>query len=109
MGKFRRGALNIIYDLRAKVKMARAVSSSLKGRKTAGLAIGRPRRGETAEGESYRGPEFRSTRRYTGLDEDGRQVVAGHCEGMSERELARLVRWSKSTVHDFLARNRRRL
>ncbi len=80
--------------------MARAVSSSLQNRNASGLAVGRRRRGEIAEGEGYRGPKFHSSRRYTGLDEDGRQIVKGRREGMSERELARLVGWPASTVHE---------
>lgn len=109
MGKFRRGALNIVHDLRVKIRMARAVSSSLKNRSAGGLAVGRRRRGEVSDGEGYRGPRFHSTRRYTGLDEDGKQIIAGRREGMSERELARLLQWPPSTVHDFLVRNGWRL
>jgi len=88
---------NIIHDLRARAKMAQGVSNSLQRRVAAGLRVGRPRRGEAVEDE-----------RYAGLTYEGKQIIAGRKEGMSIRELAKLVRWPKSSVHNFLKRNEER-
>ena len=98
MGTFRRGPLNIIHAPWVKAKMAEGVSSTLKRRVSAGLVVGRPRRGEAVEDE-----------RYVGLTHEGKQIIAGHHEGMTIRELAKLVAWPKSSVHNFLKRNKERL
>jgi len=78
--------------------MAQGVSSSLQRRVANGLKTGRPRRGEAVEDE-----------RYVGLDAAGKQVIAGKLEGMSIREVAALVNWPKSSVFNFLTRNKERL
>src|SRR6266566_8470825 len=95
LGRFKRGILNIVHDPRVRAKMARGVSQRLRRRVTEGLATGRPRRGEAIEDE-----------RYKGFTHAGQQVIAGHNEGMSVRELAKLVGWPKSTVGGFLKRNK---
>ena len=95
MGKFKRGPLNVIHLPWVKARMAQGVSSSLQRRVSNGLKTGRPRRGEVVEDERYAGP-----------DAAGKQVIAGRKEGMSVRELAALVNWPKSTVHNFLKRNK---
>jgi len=89
---------NIIHDLRARAKMAQGVGNSLQRRVANGLATGRPRRGEAVEDE-----------RYVGLTHEGNQIIAGHREGMTIRELAKLVAWPKSSIHNFLKRNKERL
>src|SRR5437879_8526794 len=94
LGRFKRGIFNVIHDLRVRAKMAQGVSSSLQRRVANGLKTGRPRRGEAVEDE-----------RYSGLDAAGKQFIAGRKEGMSVRELAKLVNWPKSTVHNFLKRH----
>jgi len=98
MGKFKRGPLNIIHLPWVKARMAQDVSSSLKRRVAAGLKTGRPRRGEAVEDE-----------RYAGLDDAGKQVLAGYREGMTIRELGKLTGWPKSSVYNFLKRNKWRL
>src|SRR3989442_860148 len=98
MGRFRPGIFNLIHDPRIKSKMAQGVSSSLQRRVSNGLKTGRPRRGEAVEDE-----------RYVGLTHEGKQIIAGHREGMTIRELAKLVAWPKSSVHNFLKRNKERL
>src|SRR2546427_6352434 len=98
MGKFRPGIFNIIHLPWVKTKMASGVSSSLQRRVANGLKTGRPRRGEAVEDE-----------RYAGLDAAGKQVLAGYREGMTIRELGKLTGWPKSSVFNFLKRNKERL
>ena len=98
LGRFKRGIFNVIHDLRVRAKMAQGVSSSLQRRVANGLKTGRPRRGEAVEDE-----------RYAGLDAAGKQVLAGYREGMTIRELGKLTGWPKSSVYNFLKRNKWRL
>ena|SRR2546428_2726221 len=98
MGKFKRGIFNVIHLPWVKAKMSQGVSSALKRRVSSGLKTGRPRRGEAVEDE-----------RYVGLTTEGKQIITGHAEGMTVRELARLTGWPKSSVFNFLKRIKDRL
>ena len=114
MGKFQRGWFNVVHLPWVKSKLEAAVKARLLGRVESGLAVGRPRRGEIAEGDGYRadrdgGWVRHSSRRYVGLDRDGEEILKGRREGMTEREIASRVRWPRSTIHSFLMRNKARL
>ena len=110
MMRFRRGWANILYqDPRAREKLGAAVRARLAQRVAEGYAVGAPRVGEICEGEPRHGKGNRaapSTRRYVGLDAEGKLALRMRREGATLEDISKTTGWPVSTVWEFLQRRK---